>query len=110
VTVAEVEAEILGWASLSEFRERAAYRHTVENSVYVRHDSHGRGIGSALLKDSIDRARQIGHHTIIGVLDAEQTASVALHKKFGFTICGEMKEVGFKFDRWLNVIIMQLML
>jgi len=110
VTVAVRDAEIVGWGSLSEFRDRAAYRHTVEDSVYVRHDMHGQGIGSALLTDLIDRARAIGHHTMIAGADAEQTASIELHRKFGFETVAHMKEVGYKFERWLDVIFMQLML
>src|SRR4051812_36477072 len=70
VTVAEVEGRVAGWASLSLFRTRTAYRFTLENAVYVRHDLQGRGIGSALLGDSIERGKQSGHHSIIAVIDA----------------------------------------
>src|SRR5439155_5794236 len=101
--------EIVGWGALSAFRERAAYRHTVENSVYVRHDRQGRGFGSALLADLIARAGALGHHTLIAGIDAEQIASVRLHEKFGFEVCAHMKQVGYKFDRWLDVIFMQRM-
>ena len=110
VTVAELDGQIVGWGSLSEFRDRAAYRHTVEDSVYVRHDMRGRGIGSAILKDLIDRARDLGHHTIIAGADGEQTESIQLHAKFGFETVTHMKQVGFKFGRWLDVVFMQLML
>src|SRR5438874_2702937 len=78
ITVAEEDGRVLGWASLSLFRTRAAYRFTSENAVYVRHDLHGRGIGSALLSDSIERAGALGHHSIIAVIDAAQTGSIAL--------------------------------
>jgi L-amino acid N-acyltransferase YncA len=101
---------IVGWGALSEFRERSAYRHTVENSVYIRHDRHGQGLGSALLADLIIRAKQIGHHTVIAGIDAEQVSSVALHRKFGFVECAHLKEVGHKFGRWLDVIYMQKIL
>jgi phosphinothricin acetyltransferase len=110
ITVAELGGEVIGWGSLSEFRDRAAYRNTVEDSVYVRHDMHGRGIGSALLKDLIDRARALGHHTIIAGADGEQTVSIKLHAKFGFEPVAHFKQVGFKFDRWLDVVFLQLML
>jgi phosphinothricin acetyltransferase len=110
VTVALIDGQIVGWGALSAFRERAAYRHTVENSVYIHHDHHGRGIGSALLADLIERARALGHHTIIAGIDAEQVSSIALHRKFGFVECAQMKQVGRKFDRWLDVVFMQLML
>jgi L-amino acid N-acyltransferase len=110
VTVAEVDGQIVGWGSLGTYRERSAYRFTVENSVYVRHDMHGRGIGSALLADQIARGKACGYKTIIAGIDAEQSASVKLHAKFGFTDAGRQKEVGFKFGRWLDVVFMQLML
>ncbi len=110
VTVAEIDGEVVGWASLSRFHSRCAYKWTVENSVYVRHDQHGRGIGSALLADSIDRARAVGHHTIIALIDAEQAGSVALHLKFGFVQVAHLREVGFKFDRWLDVVYLQYIL
>ena len=110
VTVAQLDGEIVGWGSLSDYRERSAYRFTCENSVYVRHDTQGRGIGTALLADLIARARALDYRTIIAGADAEQTASIALHRKFGFVECGRQVRVGFKFGRWLDVVFMQLML
>jgi L-amino acid N-acyltransferase YncA len=110
VTVALSDEQIVGWGSISLFRTRAAYRHTVENAVYVRHGFHRQGIGSLLLKDLIERARAVGHHAIIGAIDAEQAGSIALHSKFGFQMVGRLKQVGFKFERWLDVIYMELML
>ena len=110
VTVAELDGRVVGWGSLSEFRDRSAYRFTCEDSVYVRHDHHGRGIGSALLADLIERARALGYHTIIAGADGEQATSIALHRKFGFEACAHFKQVGFKFQRWLDVVFLQLML
>lgn len=113
VTVAELDGpggKIVGWGALSEFRDRSAYRFTCEDSVYVRHDHYGRGIGSALLVDLIARARALGYHTVIAGADAEQTVSIALHRKFGFVQVAHFKRVGFKFDRWLDVVFMQLSL
>jgi L-amino acid N-acyltransferase YncA len=110
VIVAEIDGQVIGWGSLSPFRERAAYRFTVENAVYVRHDAHRKGVGSALLHDLIQRASSIGHKAIIGAIDAEQAGSLALHAKFGFQMVGRLKQVGFKFDRWLDVIYMELIL
>jgi phosphinothricin acetyltransferase len=110
ITVAELDGRVVGWGSLSEFRDRSAYRFTCEDSVYVHHEHHGRGIGSALLADLIDRARALRYHTMIAGADGEQTASVALHRKFGFETCAHLKQVGYKFDRWLDVVFMQLML
>lgn len=110
VTVVELDGKVVGWGSLSDYRERSAYRFTCESSVYVHHDFHGRGIGTAIVADLIERAKQLDYHTIIAGADAEQTASIALHKKFGFVECGKQIRVGYKFDRWLDVVFMQLML
>src|SRR2546421_1300417 len=110
VTVAVMDDRIVGWGSLSPFHARSAYRNTVENSVYVHHEMHRRGIGSMILQDLIERARVIGHHTIIAGIDGEQTASLALHARFGFEKVAHLKQLGFKFGRWLDVIYMQLML
>jgi phosphinothricin acetyltransferase len=109
VAVCAASGEIVGWGSLSMFRERAAYRHTVENSLYIRHDRRGQGIGSALLGDLIARATALGHHTIIAGADSEQTVSLRLHEKFDFIECARMIQVGYKFGRWLDVIFMQRM-
>jgi phosphinothricin acetyltransferase len=108
-TVAEMNGEVVGFGSLSPFRARSAYRFTVENAIYVRHDLHGRGIGRRLLADLIERSRLAGHKSIIAVIDAEQSGSIALHEAFGFVVCGELKQAGYKFDRWLDVVFMQLL-
>lgn len=110
VTVAELNGRVVGWGVLSVFRGRWGYRHTVENSVYVHHELHGRGIGSALLEDLIERARGLGHHTMVAGISAEQAGSIALHHKFGFVTVGHLKEVGHKFDHWLDVVFVQKML
>jgi phosphinothricin acetyltransferase len=110
VIVAELAGQVVGWGSLSAYHPRSAYRRTVENSVYVHHQYQRRGIGSTLLKELISRARDLGHHVIIAGIDAEQPASVALHAAFHFQQVGCMKQIGFKFDRWLDVIYMELLL
>jgi len=110
IIIAEVAGEVAGWGSLSPYHRRSAYRRTVENSVYVHHEHHRRGIGSRLLQELISRAHAVGHHAIIAGIDAEQTASVALHTKFQFEHVGRLKQVGFKFNRWLDVIYMELIL
>jgi L-amino acid N-acyltransferase len=110
VIVAEVDGQVVGWGSLSAYHARLAYRRTVENSVYVHHQHHRRGIGSLLLQQLIARARSLGYHAIIAGIDAEQVASVALHAKFHFEKVGHLKQVGFKFGRWLDVIYMELVL
>lgn len=110
IMVAAEDGEVIGWASLSPYNSRCGYRTTVEDSVYVRHDRHGRGAGRALLADLIERARALGHHTIIAGIAGDQRASVALHERFGFTQVACLREVGFKFDRWLDVVYLQLLL
>lgn len=110
VTVAERDSEIVGWGALSPFRERAGYRFTVELSVYVRHDAHRCGIGGSIVQDLIERARRLGYHTLVGGASADQAASVALQESFGFKKVAQFMEVGYKFDRWLDVVFMQLTL
>ena len=110
VTVAVMAGEIVGWGSLSRFHPRAAYGNTVEDSVYLHHERRGQGIGSLLLADLIARAEALGHHCIIGGIDADQKASIALHAKHGFVSAAHLREVGFKFGRWLDVVWMQRML
>jgi phosphinothricin acetyltransferase len=110
VIVAEAGGEVVGWGSLSRYLRRAAYAPTVENSVYVREDQHGRGIGSALLAELIRRGTALGYHSILAGISADQAASVALHQKFDFVKVGHLREVGFKFGRRLDVLWFQRML
>lgn len=110
VIVAELGGRVVGWGSLSAFRERSAYRFTVENSVYVDVEHHRRGVGLALLEELVARARAIGYRTIIAGIDAEQPASLALHARLGFEPAARLVSVGYKFGRWLDVVYLQLML
>jgi phosphinothricin acetyltransferase len=110
MTVAEAGGEVVGWAALSAWKARCAYAHSVEASVYVPHDHHRRGIGRALLADLIERARAAGHHTILGGTCTEHPASLALQEALGFVKVAHLREVGFKFGRWLDVAYLQLML
>ena len=110
ITVALSGGGVVGWGSLSRFHPRAAYGRTVENSVYVHPDHQRQGIGRAILADLIERAAALGHHTIIAGIDAEQAPSVAIHAAHGFVQVGRLKEVGFKFGRWLDVVYMQKIL
>jgi phosphinothricin acetyltransferase len=107
ITVAQLGQRVVGWGSLSCFHPRTGYRQTVENTIYVDHQHLRRGIGRALLADLIARAAQLGHHTIIGLIDADQTGSIALHAQLGFVPAGRLHEVGFKFGRWLDVCYME---
>jgi len=109
ITVALISDKIVGWGSLSKFHARSAYRFTVENSVYVHHEHYKQGLGSAILGDLIKRAKALGHHTIIAGIDSEQAGSIALHSKFGFQKVAHLKQVGYKHDRWLDVLYMELL-
>tara|TARA_Y100001970_G_C13676074_1_gene575417 strand:- start:6 stop:506 length:501 start_codon:yes stop_codon:yes gene_type:complete len=107
VLVAEVEGEIMGFGALSRYMKRPAYSTTVENSVYVRPECQGQGIGETILNSLIDRAAEHGFHTIIARIGSESEGSVALHRKVGFEEIGREREIGRKFGRWLDVVIMQ---
>lgn len=110
VMVAEQGGEVIGWASLSRFHPREAYRRTVEDSVYVRHDVQRLGVGHALLANLLRQAEGLGYHTVLGGISADREASLALHAKLGFEKVAHLREVGFKFGRWLDVVWMQRML
>ncbi len=110
VIVAEENGVVIGWGSLSRFHPRAAYENTVEDSVYLHHQHLGRGVGSLVLAELLRLAQVLGHHTVLGGIDADQAASYALHAKFGFVKVSHLKEVGFKQGRWLDVIWTQKML
>jgi L-amino acid N-acyltransferase YncA len=110
VTVAEIDKEVIAWGSLSRWNSRCAYQHSVEASIYVKEGLHRKGLGRALLIDLIERAKAIGHHTIIGGACSEQQASLALQESVGFGRIGCFHEVGYKFGRWLDVVYMELLL
>ncbi len=110
VIVAELNGEVVGFGMYSEFRFREAYKFTVEHSVYVNQNYHGKGIGKILLQELIRLAKEQNLHTMIAVIDAENQSSVEFHEKFGFKTVGIIKESGFKFDRWLHSVLMQLIL
>ncbi len=110
VLVAERGGQIVGWASLRRFRPKTAYRYTGENSVYVRRDCHAEGIGTALMRTLLEEAAENGFHTIIAGIAGDNPASVQLHRRFGFEVVGVEREVGYKFERWIDVTWMQKML
>jgi phosphinothricin acetyltransferase len=101
---------LLGFASYGSFRGFAAYKYTVEHSVYVHPDHRRRGIGQRLLAALIERARAQELHLLVGGLDAANAASIALHEKAGFTHAGTISEVAYKFGRWLDLAFYQLRL
>ena len=110
VLVADRPGEVIGWASLRRFRQKAAYRYTAENSVYVRKDCFGEGIGAALMWRLVASGAANGFHTIIAGIAGDNPASVRLHERLGFEVVGTEREVGYKFERWVDVTWMQKML
>ncbi len=110
VIVAEQSGQIAGYGTYGTFRTKEAFKYTVEHSVYVSEGYAGKGIGKLLLNELIKTAKQQGHHTMIGCIDADNKGSIDFHKKFGFTDAGTLKQVGFKFNRWLDMQFMQLLL
>jgi L-amino acid N-acyltransferase len=110
VTVAESDGAVAGWGALEIFRNRPAYRNTAEFSIYVHHEWHRRGIGRAILGDLLSRARGIGHHTLVGGCCSESTAVLALLEASGFSRVAHFREVGYKFNRWLDVVFFQRLL
>ena len=110
VLIAEENGMLLGYASYGTFRIKAAYQFTVEHSVYVSYQHAGKGIGKLLLAKLIELAKHQGLHSLIGCIDADNQASIDFHKKFGFTEAGVLHQVAFKFDRWLDLQFMELLL
>jgi L-amino acid N-acyltransferase YncA len=104
------DGEVGGFASLWPYRPRPAYATTVEDSVYVRRDLRGQGVGRLLLGDLVELARDHGFHSVVGRIVGDHDASIALHTACGFEQVGREREVGRKFNRWLDVVLMQKML
>jgi phosphinothricin acetyltransferase len=105
--VAEQGGAVLAYAYAARFRDRAAYAHTCEDSIYVAHDARGGGIGTVLLSALVDAARLARFEQMIAVIGGGEPASVALHTKCGFVHAGRMRNVGFKFGRLLDTVYMQ---
>jgi L-amino acid N-acyltransferase YncA len=110
VLVAETENAAIGFATYGSFRQKEAYKFTIEHSVYVAEEFIGKGVGKLLLAELIQLAKEQGYHTMIGAIDAENSGSITFHEKFGFKAVGTVREVGYKFDKWLDLVFMQLLL
>jgi phosphinothricin acetyltransferase len=110
VVVAVEDLVVLGFGSLSPYRDRPAYRTTVEDSVYVDPAHQGRGVGRAVLDGLLQTATQHGFHAVVARISGPNEASVALHRSCGFETVGIEREVGRKFSRWLDVVVMQRIL
>lgn len=105
--VAEFDGGIIGYAYATQFRDRAAYRFTCEDSIYVKAEVTGRGAGRALLESLMRASAEYGFRTMVAVIGGAEPASIALHAKCGFEHMGRLEAVGFKFGRWLDSVYMQ---
>jgi len=101
---------LMGFASYGMFRERPAYKYSVEHSVYVHKDHRAKGLGLALMHELIAAAREQQFHVLVGGVDTSNGASIAMHEKLGFTHAGTIRQAGFKFGRWLDLAFYQLIL
>jgi len=110
VLVCEIDGQAVAYGSYGAFRAWDAYKFSVEHSIYVQKNFQGQGIGKQLLVALVDKAKKGGFHTMIAGIDADNQKSYDFHKKLGFFEVAKFKEVGYKFDRWLDLIFMQLML
>jgi phosphinothricin acetyltransferase len=102
--------QLLGFASYGMFRAWPAYKYSVEHSVYIHRAHRGKGLGRALMTALAGRAREQGYHTLIGAIDSSNEASIRLHEQLGFTRGGTLRQAGYKFGRWLDVVFYQLLL
>jgi len=110
VLVAEADGEVCGFGSLSSWRDRPAYSTTVEDSVYVHRGRQGEGVGTLLLTELVAVATKHGFHACMARIVGGHEASIALHRSCGFEVVGTEREVGRKFNRWLDVVLMERML
>jgi phosphinothricin acetyltransferase len=105
--VAEVEGRVAGFASVTQFRSRAAYRYTVESSVYVKSEMTREGIGSRLLEELLVRCKAAGYRQVVAAIGGDNPASVALHARAGFRSAGTLFRVGYKLGEWQDLHLMQ---
>ena len=110
VLVCEINNHAVAYGTYGSFRARTAYKFSIEHSIYVHKDFQGKGIGKIVMKSLISSAKEGGYHTMIAGIDASNEKSCAFHRQFGFVEVGRINEVGFKFDRWLDLVFMQLLL
>ena len=110
VLVVEDEGEVVGFGALSQYRERAGYATTVEDSVYVHEHHRGKGVGRLLLAELVERATAHGFHALMAKVVGDHQASINLHAAAGFEVVGHEREVGRKFGRWLDVVLLERLL
>lgn len=110
VIVIEDGDSVAGFGTYGPFREKIGYRYTVEHSIYIAEGKRGMGMGKLLLQKLIDSATESGYHVMIAGIDSSNELSLKFHRSFGFEEVAHFREVGYKFDQWLDVIFMQKML
>ena len=110
VLVAEAEGKVVGFSTYGTFRNMECYRTSVEIAIHVSAEKRGLGIGKKLIARLIEIANENKIHVIIANIDASNSTSIKLHENFGFKICGSIQQVAYKFDRWLDLTVMQLIL
>jgi L-amino acid N-acyltransferase len=110
VLVACDSAGVAGFATFGDFRAWPGYRHTIEHSVHIREDLRGKGIGTLLVQALFPRAIALGKHVMVAGIDAANTGSIRFHERLGFERAGELREVGCKFGRWLDLVFLQRVL
>ncbi|NEQ45346.1 MAG: N-acetyltransferase [Leptolyngbya sp. SIOISBB] len=110
VLVAEAQSQVVGFGALGAFRAWEAYRYTAENSLYVAPQCRGQGFGKQLLAQLLQAAADMQLHAIVAGIDADNSVSLKLHEQFGFQEVAHFPQVGYKFDRWLDLKFMQCLL
>lgn len=110
VVATDADDAVIGWGALSPYSPRPAWGHTVEVAVYVSPERLARGIGPLLLADLVERARTVGHHALVSRIVSENGPSIRMAERAGFSRVGTLREVGRKFDRWLDVVVFELLL
>ena len=107
VIIAEAEGKTIGYAYASTYRPRPAYRFTAEDSIYLAPEAQGKGLGSALLGRLLEQSKAFGFRQMLAVITAERANSIRLHEKHGFRLIGRYEALGYKFDRWLDIVHLQ---
>jgi len=107
VIIAEAEGKAIGYAYASTYRPRPAYRFTAEDSIYLAPEAQGKGLGSVLLGRLLEQSKAFGFRQMLAVITAERANSIRLHEKHGFRLIGRYEALGYKFDRWLDIVHLQ---
>ena len=110
IGIVENNNELLGFGSYGAFRAWPAYKYSIEHSIYINKNYRGKGYGKTILREIILNAEKQNYHCLMAGIDANNEVSIKLHKSFGFELCGKIKQVGYKFKKWLDLEFYQLLL